>query len=64
VPQVLDLVIVVEDMLGFFPKMRYADHDVSELSKFLELVSEVYMEKRGSNLIGIPILEPKQCVDD
>jgi hypothetical protein len=31
------LVIVVEYMLGFIPKLRYIDHDVTEVAKFPEL---------------------------
>jgi hypothetical protein len=59
VPHIPDLVIVVEYMLGFVPKLRYTDHDVTEVAKFPKLAQDVYMENRGSTSTRIPILEPK-----
>jgi hypothetical protein len=48
VPHIPDSVIVVEDMLGFVPKLRYTDHDVTEVEKFPELAQEVlHGKKRG-----------------
>jgi hypothetical protein len=64
VPHIPELIIIVEDMLGCVPKLRYADHDVTEVAKFPELAQEVYMENRGSTSKGIPIMEPKQWITD
>jgi hypothetical protein len=41
-------------MLGCVPKLKYVDHDVTEVEKFPELAQEVYMENRGSTSKGIP----------
>jgi hypothetical protein len=50
-PQIPESVIVVEDMLGFVPKLKYADHDVTEVAKFPELAQEIYMENKGISFI-------------
>lgn len=47
VPHILDSFRVSKHMLGSFPKLRYVDHDVIEVSKFLELVQEVYMKTKS-----------------
>jgi hypothetical protein len=39
----LESVIVVEDMLGFVPKLRYADHNVTEVAKFLEILHRKFI---------------------
>jgi hypothetical protein len=59
---ILDLVVVVKDMMGFVPKLKYVDHDVTELEKFPDLVQEVYIENRGSTLKGILKMESKQWI--
>jgi hypothetical protein len=61
-PQIPESIIVVEDMLGFVPKLKYADHDITEVAKFLELAQEIYMERKGISSLGVPILEPKQWI--
>jgi hypothetical protein len=46
-PQIPESIIHVEGMLGFVPKMKYADHNVIEVAKFPEIAHEIYMENRG-----------------
>jgi hypothetical protein len=38
-----DAVIIVDDMMGKVSKLRYADHDVHDAEKFLELAKESYL---------------------
>jgi hypothetical protein len=58
-PHIPNSVIIVEDMMGCVPKLWYVDHDVTNISKFLELAHEVYMENKGSTSKVISIMEPK-----
>jgi hypothetical protein len=46
-PHLPDVVVVVEDMLGKVPKLKYADHDITDTKKFPDFVQEVYLENRG-----------------
>jgi hypothetical protein len=46
-PHLPDVVVVVEDMLGKVPKLKYVDQDVTDTTKFLELGQEIYLENRG-----------------
>jgi hypothetical protein len=46
-PQIPESVIVVEDMLGFVPKLKYVDHDVTEVTKFMELAQNNLHGKKG-----------------
>jgi hypothetical protein len=51
--------IIVEDMLGKVPKLRYSNHDVQYAVMFLDLVEETYLEDTGEiGPLGRPILEP------
>jgi hypothetical protein len=48
-------------MLGTIEKLKYADHDVKDTTKFLELVQEIYLENKEE--VGPSrklILEPAQ----
>jgi hypothetical protein len=49
VPHILDSVIVVEDMLGFVPKLRYTNHDVTEVAKFPEICIRCLHGKKRVN---------------
>jgi hypothetical protein len=59
-PHIPDSFVVVEDMLGCVPKLKYVDHDVTERAKLLYLAQYFYMENMGSTSKGIPIMDPKQ----
>jgi hypothetical protein len=39
-------VIIDEDILGKVSQLKYADHDITNTTKFLELVSGEYLEMR------------------
>jgi hypothetical protein len=43
-------------------KLRYSDHDIVDRQKFLEFAPQVYMERKGTNSSGVPILEPKKWI--
>jgi hypothetical protein len=58
-PHILYSIIFVEDMLGFVPKMRYTDHGVTEVAKFLDLAHDVYMENKGRGPLGDLIFDLK-----
>jgi hypothetical protein len=62
VPHIPDSIIVLEDMMGCVPKLKYADHDVTEVETFPELAQEFYMENTGLTSKGILIMEPKQWI--
>jgi hypothetical protein len=51
-PFLLDTVIIVDDMLVKVPKLRYIDHDVHDVTKFLELAMDNYLIK--TRVIGPP----------
>jgi hypothetical protein len=62
-PYLPDVVVAVEDMLGKVPKLKYADHDVTDTTKFPDLAQEIYLENRGEvGPLGKPILEPAQWI--
>jgi len=46
-PYLLDVVIIVEDMLGKVPKLRYVDHDVCDATKFPYLAKDTYLINTG-----------------
>jgi hypothetical protein len=47
-------------MLRCVDKLKHVDHDVGDMSKFLEFTSKVYMEIKGLGPSRDPILELKQ----
>jgi hypothetical protein len=50
-------------MLGKVPKLKYADHDVTNTTKFPNLLQESYFENRGEvGPLGKPILELVQWI--
>jgi hypothetical protein len=61
-PHILLGIKVLPDLLGCVDKMRYTEHNVKYTDKFLDLVQQVYLERKGVSLIGVPILEPKQWI--
>jgi hypothetical protein len=57
-PYLLDVVIIVEDMLGKVPKLRYVDHDVRDATKFPYLAKDTYLINTGEvGPLYKPILE-------
>jgi hypothetical protein len=62
-PHILDVVIVVEEMLGKVEKLKYVDHDVTDTTKFPDLAQEIYLEnKEELGPLGNPILELAQWI--
>jgi hypothetical protein len=55
--------VTMEYMMGKVPKLRYADHDVRDTEKFLDLAQENYLEDMGEiGPLGIPVLEPTHWI--
>jgi hypothetical protein len=61
-PKIMDGVRIVGDMLGYINKLRCYDHDVKNMEKNHEFVSQVYMERKEEGPSGAPILEPKSWI--
>jgi hypothetical protein len=55
-------VTILPNILGCVEKLRYADHDVADRDKFIEFEPQVYMERKGISVSGVPILEPKKWI--
>jgi hypothetical protein len=47
------------DMLGRVSQLKYVDHDITDTSKFLELVPKHYLELRKNPTINQSIPMPK-----
>jgi len=45
-------------LLGHIDKLKYSDHDVADIEKFLELAKRVYLEIVVTNPVGEPIDQP------
>jgi hypothetical protein len=39
--------VIVDDMLGNVPKLRYSDHDMRDVAKFPDLAEETYLTNTG-----------------
>jgi hypothetical protein len=62
-PYLPHAVLIVDDMMGKVPKLRYVDHDVRSAAKFLELVKENYLINTGEiGPLDKPILEFAQWI--
>jgi len=47
-------------LLGHIDKLKYSDHDVGDIDKFLKFAKRVYLETVGINPMGEPIDQPLQ----
>jgi hypothetical protein len=57
-PYLLEEMIIVEDMLGKIPKLRYSDHVVRNATKFPDLAAESYLSNtREIGPLGKPIVD-------
>jgi hypothetical protein len=56
-PDILEEVIIDKDMLGKVPQLKYADHDITDVAKFPELVPHEYLELKVDPLTkkSIPV---------
>jgi hypothetical protein len=64
-PHIPDAVVVVEDMLGKVVKLNYVDHEVTYMTKFPDLVQEIYLESKGeAGPSRKPNLEPAQWIEE
>jgi hypothetical protein len=52
-------VIVEEDMLGLIPSLKYADHDITDEKKFLELAPSKYLKRYISAETKMVVIEPE-----
>ena len=58
-PYLPNTMIIVDDMLGKVPKLRYTDDDVCDAAKFLYLAKDTYLINPGKiGPLGKPIMEP------
>jgi hypothetical protein len=53
---------VESQLLGHVGKLKYSDHDVSDDTKYLELVPRVFMQNIVVNQLGEMIIQPHQWV--
>jgi hypothetical protein len=58
-PRIPKGVTILPDILGCVEKLKYFDHDVTDRGNFPKFSPQVYMERKGTILSGVPILEPK-----
>jgi hypothetical protein len=42
--------------------IKYSDHEVTYVSKFLDMTPQNYLERRGEGSLGMPLLEPTQWI--
>jgi len=49
-------------MVGGFNDLKYFDHDVSDATKFPDLATQSYLESRGEDPSGMPLLEPAKWI--
>jgi hypothetical protein len=55
----LDPTITMDGMLGKVPELRCTDHNMRNVTKFLELAEEMYLTNTGAiGPLDRPILEP------
>jgi hypothetical protein len=54
--------MILPGIMGCVEKLKYADHEIVDMEKFLEFSPQVYMERKGTNSSGVPILDPKQWI--
>jgi hypothetical protein len=58
-------VIIVDDMLGKVPKLKYLDHDVRDMTKFPYLDKESYLSNTGEiGPLGKPVMDPTQWITE
>jgi hypothetical protein len=58
-PDIPDGVIIDEDMLGKVSQLKYADHDITDTTKFPELAPRKYLELKIDPVTNQTILVPK-----
>jgi hypothetical protein len=61
-PQIPEGVKVVGDMLGSINKLKYVDHDMTDIGNFVEFSQQMYMDIKGEVPSRDPILELKQWI--
>jgi hypothetical protein len=57
-PKILDGVKENDEMIRGVNTMKYSNHDVVDIVKFLDLVQHNYMECKGEGPSGGPFLDP------
>jgi hypothetical protein len=56
-------VVIVDDILGKVPKLRYSNHYVRDVMRFSYLSEEAYLANIGEiGPLGKPIMEPAQWI--
>jgi hypothetical protein len=61
-PKILEGVKVDDEMVGGVDTIRYSNHDVADVVKFLYLVPKNYLESKGEGPSGAPLLELAQWI--
>jgi hypothetical protein len=51
-----------DEMVGGVDGLKYSNHDVSDVIKFLDLGAQSYLESRGEGPSCAPLLEPAQWI--
>jgi hypothetical protein len=49
-------------MVSGVTAIKYSDHDMTDVTKFPDLASQVYLEIRGAGSSGMPLIEPTQWI--
>jgi hypothetical protein len=62
-PYIPDALVIVDDMLGKLPKLRYSDDDVHDAVEFLDLAEDNYLKNTGEiGPLGKPIMDLVQWI--
>jgi hypothetical protein len=62
-PYLPDTIIVVDDMMGKVPKIRYANYNVCDATMFRELAEDTYLTNtKEIGPLGRPILDVAQWI--
>jgi hypothetical protein len=56
-PKIPSEVRVDDDMVDGVTSIKYSDHDMTNVTKFLDLASQVYLERKGAGASGMPQIE-------
>jgi hypothetical protein len=61
-PKIPSRVCVDDDMIGGVTTIKYSNHDVADVTKFLNLASHNYLESRGEGSSSMTVLESTQWI--
>jgi hypothetical protein len=61
-PKIPNEVKTRHNMVGGVYSLKYSEHDVFDTTKFLYLVAQIYLERRGEGPSGAPLLKPVEWI--